>query len=104
MTLPEASGQGVTVLDSRRTTLSEYYHALARRHLPGRRLRECALPVALIWPLAWLSTALSRTRPLFDPTLYALDTITHNLDFSNERMRRWLELAGLEEYRTDDPD
>ena len=104
MTLPEASGQGVTVLDSRRTTLSEYYHALARRHLPGRRLRECALPVALIWPLAWLSTALSRTRPLFDPTLYALDTITHNLDFSNARMRRWLEFAGLEEYRTDDPD
>ena len=98
MLLPEAGGKGVTVLDSKRTTLSEYYHELAAEFLPGKRLRECAVPMAAIRPVAWLSTALSRTRPLFDPTLYALDTIAHNLDFSNARMLAWFVALGLREH------
>ena len=101
MLLPEAGGQGVTVLDSKVTTLSDYYHKLAREFLPEKRIREIALPVWTIWPLAWISTNLSRTKPLFDPTLYALDTIIHNLDFSNQRMLAWLAVAGLEEYHYD---
>ena len=103
MVLPEAGGEGVTVLDSKRTTLSEYYHELAAEFLPGKRLRECCLPMWAIRPVAWLSTALSRTRnePLFDPTLYALDTVAHNLDFSNARMLDWLAKMGMEEFRHD---
>lgn len=92
MILPEAGGKGVTVLDSRRTTLREYYRDIADEFLGGKRLRECALPMWLVRPAAWLSTALSRNRdhPVFDPTLYALDTVAHNLDFSNRRMCEWL--------------
>lgn len=101
MVLPEAGGAGVTVLDSRRITVSEYYRELAAEFLPGKRLREVALPMALIRPLAALSTALSRREPLFDPTLYALDTIAHNLDFDNRRMLDWFARLGLEEYRHD---
>ena len=101
MVLPEAGGCGVTVLDSKRTTLSEYYRGMAREFLPGRRLRECTLPMGLVWPVAWLSTALSRERPLFDPTLYALATVSHNLDFSNERMLTWLSRLGTGEYVAD---
>ena len=101
MLLPEAGGQGVTVLDSKVTTLSDYYHKLAREFLPDKRIRELSLPLWTIWPFAWLSTALSRTKPLFDPTLYALDTITHNLDFSNQRMLDWFSAAGLKEYHYD---
>ena len=101
MILPEAGGQGVTVLDSRRVTMSEYYHELAAEFLPGKRLREMTLPMALIRPIAALSTVLSKRKPLFDPTLYALDTVSHNLDFSNARMRSWLEKAGLEEFSHD---
>ena len=48
-----------------------------------------------------LSNLLSRHTPLFDPTLYALDTITHNLDFSNSRMLEWLKAASLKEYVCD---
>lgn len=91
MLLPEAAGQGVTVLDSRRVTLSQYYHELAAEYCPGKRLREICLPTWTIRPAAWLSSALSRETPLFDPTSYALDTIIHNLDFSNARMLRWNE-------------
>ena len=100
MILPEAGGKGVTVLDSKRTTLSEYYHKIAREFLGGKCLRECTLPMCVIRPVAWLSSALSRNRdkPLFDPTLYALDTVAHNLDFSNRRMLDWLAAAGLEEH------
>lgn len=100
MILPEAGGKGVTVLDSKRTTLSEYYHKISREFLDGKRLRECNLPMCAIRPVAWLCTMLSRNRdkPLFDPTLYALDTVSHNLDFSNSRMLAWLSAAGLEEY------
>lgn len=100
MVLPEAGGQGVTVLDSRRVTMSEYYHELAAEFLPGKRLREMTLPMVLSRPIAALSTAHSRRRvqPLFDPTLYALDTVSHNLDFSNLRMLAWLAKAGLEEF------
>ena len=103
MILPEAGGRGVTVLDSKRTTLSEYYHEIARQFLDGKRLRECSLPMWAILPVAWLSTVLSRNRahPLFDPTLYALDTVAHNLDFSNRRMLDWFDKTGMEEFRHD---
>jgi len=103
MALPEAGGEGVTVLDSRRVTLSEYYHELAAEFLSGKRLRECSIPMWTIRPVAALSTALSRKRdkPLFDPTLYALDTVSHNLDFSNRRMLAWFAKAGLEESHHD---
>ena len=89
------------MLDSKVTTLSEYYHELAREFLPGKRIRELSLPLWTIWPLAWLSTTFSLSKPLFDPTLYALDTITHSLDFSNKRMCDWLASAGLKEYHYD---
>ena len=101
MVLPEAGGKGVTVLDSKRTTLSEYYHALAAEFLPGKHLRECAVPMPVVRPVAWLSSTLSRTKPLFDPTLYALDTIAHNLDFSNRRMLDWFSSLGLREHVAD---
>lgn len=91
----------MTVLDSRRITVSDYYHELAAEFLPGKRLKECTLPMAAIRPIAALSTMLSRHKPLFDPTLYALDTIAHNLDFSNRRLLDWFARMGLEEYRHD---
>ena len=97
MLLPQAGGRGVTVLDSRYTTLSQYYRELAAEHLPGKTIRELTLPRWAILPPAWLSSTLSRHHALFDPTLYALDTITHNLDFSNARMRQWLNLCNFRE-------
>ena len=101
MVLPEAGGQGVTVLDSRRVTLSEYYREIAAEFLPGKRLRELPVPMAAIRPVAALSSALSRRRPLFDPTLYSLDTVSHNLDFSNRRMLSWFAKMGMKEHLHD---
>ncbi|OQA84163.1 MAG: 3 beta-hydroxysteroid dehydrogenase/Delta 5--_4-isomerase [Lentisphaerae bacterium ADurb.Bin242] len=101
MILPEAGGKGVTVLDSRRTTLSQFYRDLARQFLPGKMIREICLPVWTVRPAAWFSSSfstwLNRDSPLFDPSLYALDTIVHNLDFSNARMLDWLKQSGESE-------
>ena len=90
----------MTVLDSKVTTLSDYYHELSAEFLPNKKIREWALPKWTVLPAAWLSSALSRETPLFDPTLYALDTMTHNLDFSNSRMKNWLQQIGEQEYES----
>ena len=101
MLLPCAGGRGATVLDSKYTTLSQYYRELAAEHLPGKIIRERTFPRWTILPAAWLSSTISRHHALFDPTLYALDTITHNLDFSNARMLQWLNLCNFKEKMDD---
>ena len=99
MLLPEAGGKGATVLDSKYTDLSQYYWELAAEYLPEKTIREITLPRWTILPAAWISTTFSGEKPLFDPTIYALDTITHNLDFSNERMLNWIHGVGEEEFQ-----
>lgn len=98
MLLPEAGGKGVTVLDSRYTTLSDYYKELAARYLPGKKIREVTLPRWSVLLPAWISSAFSGEKALFDPTLYALDTMTSNLDFSNSRMLSYIHAIGKKEY------
>lgn len=98
MLLGEAGGRGVTVLDSKYTTLSGYYRELSGKYFPDKPFREITLPVWSVRLPAWISSRFSGTRPLFDPTLYSLATITHNLDFSNARMLCWLNKSGLTEY------
>lgn len=99
MVLPEAGGKGVTVLDSPNTSLSAYYRKLAARYLPEKKIREITLPRSLIVLPAWISSTFSGDKVLFDPTLYALDTITSNLDFSNSRMLEWFKAIGKAEYK-----
>ncbi|MFA7185493.1 MAG: NAD(P)-dependent oxidoreductase [Victivallales bacterium] len=96
--LPEAGGKAVNVLDNEYTTVSEFYHIVRDLYLPGRELREISLPAEVVYPAAWFSsfasTLLNLKKPLYDPSLYALNTIRHNLDFSNRRLQQWLEAAG----------
>ena len=99
MVVPEAGGKGITVLDSPFTTLSNYYRELAAKYLPEKKFREITLPLWTIRGAAWFSSAFSGEKPLFDPTLYALDTITSNLDFSNKRMLEFFRTIGKEEYK-----
>jgi hypothetical protein len=69
-------------------------------YLPGRKLKEVTLPVPMVYLPAWFSSFISNTlnlkKPLYDPSLYALDTIRHELNFSNQRFLEWLEASGQE--------
>ena len=97
-TLAEAGGKAVNVLDCECTAISEFYYIIRDIYLPGRKLREISLPAAPMYPFAWfssfVSTLFNLKTPLYDPSLYALDTIRHNLDFSNQRFQEWLKASG----------
>ena len=80
-------GDGVTVIDSRRITADEFYRETAARLFPGRRFRTLCLPMWLGILLGRISSglanALGRTHVLFDPSHYALRTVSSNLDFAD---------------------
>ena len=80
-------GDGVTVIDSRRITADEFYRETAARLFPGRRYRTLCLPMWLgvcIGRLSSFIAAMLRlTHVPFDPSYYALKTVSSNLDFAD---------------------
>ena len=80
-------GDGVTVIDSRRVTAEEFYRETAARLFPNRRFRTICLPMWLGVLVGRLSSGLAnllgRTHVLFDPSYYALRTVSSNLDFAD---------------------
>ena len=80
-------GDGVTVIDSRRVTADEFYRETAARLFPARRFRTVCLPMWLGVVIGRLSSGLAnmlgRTHVLFDPSYYALRTVSSNLDFTD---------------------
>ena len=80
-------GNGVTVIDSRRITADAFYRETAARLFPGRHFRTLCLPMWLGVLVGRLSSGLAnmlgRTHVLFDPSYYALRTVSSNLDFAD---------------------
>ena len=80
-------GDGVTVIDARRVTADEFYRETAARLFPNRRFRTICLPMWLGVLVGRLSSGLAnllgRTHVLFDPSYYALCTVSSNLDFAD---------------------
>ncbi len=78
-------GDGVTVVDARRITVEEFYRAMAAKHFPERRYRTVCLPMWVGVCLGRLSSGLAAllrmTHVPFDPSYYALMTVSSNLDF-----------------------
>lgn len=88
-TSPEAAGKAINVLDSEHTSIEEFYHLIADIFLPGRSFKITNLP---LWagqvagiPVTFISNLLNLDHPFTDPSLYALYSISCNLDFSNRR-------------------
>ncbi|MFH1143256.1 MAG: NAD-dependent epimerase/dehydratase family protein [Candidatus Eisenbacteria bacterium] len=100
-TSPAAAGEAYNIVDPEPTTMDEYYRLLLGLCLPEQcGKRSVTLPLALAWPAAALSTALStllgRRHPLFDPSLYSLWHVAHSQEFCGEKAARLLESVGLE--------
>lgn len=93
-TLAEAKGCAFNVLDPDFVTMDEAYRRVAREYFPHRRFRTLCLPLwcglligALSSAAAWLG---NMEQPPWDPSLYALRSVSCNLDFSPalyERLR-----------------
>lgn len=97
-TRPEAAGRAINVLDSARTTIDGFYRQIAAQYFPERRFRTLTLPYACGAALGGLVSAVSNVlnlkHPFTDPSLYALRSVSHNLDFSNARLRELFSAAG----------
>ncbi len=89
---PDIGGHAVNVVDDEQTTMDEFYHILAALYLPHKRFRTVTLP---FWVgqmvsslISWISNCLNLDTPFTDPSFYALYSVSHNLDFSNHRMKK----------------
>ena len=95
---PGAGGLAINVLDSERTTIDEFYRLLAGVFLPSKEFRTVTLPLWLSVPFAGAVSALSNLlnleHPFADPSLYALRSVSSDLDFSNHRFAQLLSEAG----------
>ena len=97
-TRPEAAGRAINVLDSERTSIDAFYRLLADTYLPGKRFRTLCLPLwlghAMGWAVSLVSNAMNMDRPFMDPSLYAAHSVSSDLDFSNQRLRKLFAAAG----------
>ncbi len=93
-THPDTAGRACNVIDPAHTTLDAFYTRLCDRHFPDRVFKRLFLSYSLGACVGACSSALSSlfnaSHPLFDPSLYALDSISHNLDFNGDAMNRLL--------------
>jgi nucleoside-diphosphate-sugar epimerase len=95
----DAAGEAYNVVDSERTTIGQYYRMLVRACLPDRpRARDIALPFGAGWAVGVLGDLLTKVlrmdRPIFEPSLYGVYSVSSNLDFSVAKLRRLFQRHG----------
>ena len=97
-TLKAASGQAINVVDSEHTSIDDFYRIIARIYLPQKIFKTVKLPfwVGYIFGAAvsWISNLLNLQVPFMDPSLYALYSVSRNLDFSNKKLLMFFEKTG----------
>ncbi len=90
------NNQAITIIDSKKTTIDEYYREIAARYFPDKKFKNLYLPLWVGKVLGIISTTLSNLfnlrQPLFDPTFYAVHHVSSNLDFSSAKMEKALSL------------
>ena len=88
----EFDNQAITIIDSKKTTIDEYYKSIAARYFPNKSFINVCLPLCVGKFIGLISTTLSNLLklkdPIFDPTFYAVHHVSSNLDFSSEKMLR----------------
>ena len=96
--ISEAAGNEINVLDNEITSIDEFYRIIASIYLPGKKLRSITLPMcigkAIGYVVSSISNLLNLDHPFTDPSIYALYSISSNLDFSNKKLLSMLKLAG----------
>lgn len=88
--------QAINIIDTKKTTLDEYYRQLAQKYFPQKHYKTITLPMFAGKVIGYISTFLSNIfglkHPLFDPTFYAVHHVSSNLDFSSEKMENVIKL------------
>lgn len=89
------NGEAINIIDEKVTTVDEFYREIAQKHFPNKKFYTFMLPLCIGHILGWISTTLSNhlklKHPIFDPSHYAVQHISHNLDFSCAKLKLILE-------------
>lgn len=100
-TLPQAAGRAINVLNSEQVTADEFYRRIAGEYYPGRDFRSITLPLWLGLTFGWLVSAISNLLGLHhaftDPSLYAVQTVSANLDFSVKLLNDFITIPVVNE-------
>lgn len=96
--MPEAEGKNINVTDNEHTSIEEFYTILSEIYFPGTKFKRITLPFFTGFMFGTAVSAISNLfnlqRPFTDPSLYAVYSVSRNLNFSNRRMRDLFEKAG----------
>jgi len=95
----ECLGQAYNVVDPEHTTYDHYNRLVLSTFLPQRAgMKTLCLPMAagrIIGKTSDILTCLlRRQQPLFDPTTYALRSVSCNLDFSSAKLEQLMHAYG----------
>ena len=90
-TRDEAGGEAYNVVDPQKTTMEQYFRQVLNIFLKEKAgMKSLCLPMWIGQTIGLFATAMSnlldRSEPLFDPTLYGLQSATRNLDFSSRKL------------------
>lgn len=94
----EALGKAVNVLDNEKISVDEFYAAISQIFFPKKTFSRMNIPLGLSLPFSWIITKISNVlnlqKPFLDPSLYALFSVSHNLDFSNSHFLQLMQKRG----------
>ncbi len=97
-TLPEMSGQAFNILDDECTSMDDFYRMVSDIYLGGKKHRTVFLPMwtglMIASCVSLISDVLNLKRPFMDPSLYALYSVSENLDFNNKKIRDVFDRTG----------
>lgn len=95
---PELAGKAMHILDSEHTTCDDFYRVVAEIYLPGKKHTRLCFP---LWlgkvfgrTVSFISNLLNLAHPVVDPSRYALQIVSCNLDFDNQRFIQMMKKAG----------
>lgn len=93
------NGEALNIIDKEKTSIEEYYRILIDTFLPEKKnIRTLNLPFPPGWAFAASSSALSNLlrmeKPLWEPSLYGLYSVSKNLDFSHKKLEAFLNANG----------
>lgn len=83
------NGHAINVLDSQKVTMDQFYQYIIRKYFPNTTKKTITIPMWIATIFAFfisvISNFLNLKHPITDPSLYALNMISANLDFSNKK-------------------
>ncbi|EKD28932.1 MAG: NAD-dependent epimerase/dehydratase [uncultured bacterium] len=101
--LPEMTGISLHVLDEEYTTSDEFYRMLIRVFYPEKKnIPSITFPFWFGRIIGYINTLISDlfnlSHPWMDPTLYALYSVSSNLDFDNNKFLEIIKQSGKPIY------